>query len=1125
MKRTTVRMLLLLFLCAFTAIAFAQQKKTVTGTVKDEKGNGLAGATVALKGTKMTSATDAQGNFLLNTTLDKVTLVFSSIGFKTQEIQVEGKREILVVLESDSKSLNEVVVTGFGQKKQTRKLAYSVSEIKGDEILRANSANVLNALQGKVAGVMINQGASGPQSSSRIRIRGNATLNSNSQPLVVVDGVLIEPGTTGADSWGDNADFGNVMKNLNSDDYESVTVLKGAAASALYGSKAIGGVMLITTKKGKARQGLGLNFSHSESYDKAYKLMDFQNEYGGGISPTFQKDANGVDIVDATNSSYYTGGYSFGPKFDGHTVKEIDGRMIKWEANDPLDYYQTGKFINTNVAVEGGNERTTFRFSYSNLYNSSVLPTNDMKRNSFTLRATHKISNSVSIDASVNYTNTKSANPGRQGSRNSPLFAFSYYMPRHVDIGYYANNYINTEKGGSINNTDRNTKDPYGLGALFFTLNEDNRKKTENNLIANVDMNVKLNSWLDVLVRANTLYSTDFFERKNRGTGINFSGGDYQASQTNSQNFRVQALLNGNKQLTEDLSTSFSMGGETFRILGGQYNNAYTDGGLKIPDLYAINNSINPARTEAYQIPGKRTDAVYLYGDLTWKDMLILNFSGRNDWSSTLTYKDGHGDYSYFYPSVGLAWVFSELPAMKNYSWLSFGKLRGALSWTGGDARPQYTNEAGYYSLNGSFNNAGNGNQSVYGFNDAVLRNNNLKNLLAREIEFGADVRFLNNRLGLDVAWYKKNTSNEIINLSTPVESGVTSRAINAGNFENQGIEVLFTAVPVKTKNFTWNSLINFTKNKSKIIDLAPGVTSMDLELAFGNDVIAKAIVGGEYGTVETGFAFASFQKKDGDGKPVNHANNGKRVLGFTGYGTTGGYYTYMRQQDYDGTKKTLGTIMEKFLMSTTQQFNYKNFNLSFQLDAKVGGLMASATHQYGSANGSLKNSLFGRDAASGGVTYTDNNGVSHDDGIIPDGVLADGLTALNGSGQAVDLGGMTYDDAVKQGLLKPIPAYAYYENLTQWSSGIREYSVFENSWVAVREVSVGYNIPSNMLKKAKINNLRVAVTGRNLGYLYKTAKDGINPEGIYSNRAAAFAEYGGWPYVRSLGFNVNASF
>ncbi len=1125
MKRTTVRMLLLLFLSVFSAYAFAQEKRTVTGTVQDEQGAPISGATFVVKGTRAGGATDGQGGFLISLTSDG-TLVFSAVGYLSKEVPTAGKNEIIVVLQKDEKSLDEVVVTGFGVKKQTRKLAYAVTEIKGDEIVRANNANVVNALQGKVAGVMINQGASGPQSSSRIRIRGNSSFSTNNtQPLVVLDGILIEPGTTGNDSWGENPDFGNIMKNLNPDDYESVTVLKGAAASALYGSKAQNGVLLITTKKGTAKKGLGLSFSHTESFDKAYRLVDLQNQYGGGINPTFETDADGNRIIDIANAAYFSGGYSFGPKFDGQMVKEADGRMIKYQANDPLDYFQTGKFINSNVAVEGGNEKTTFRLSYSNLFNNSIMPNNDLKRNSFTLRATHKVSNAVSIDASVNYTNTKSKNPVRQGSRNNPLFAFTYYMPRHVDIGYYAKNYVNQTAGGYLGSQNANLNDPYRLGSLFFGLYEDNRERTENNILANIDVNVKLNSWLSALVRTNTNYYTDFYERKALGSGVGFAGGTYQISQNNWQTFRIQALLNGQKDLSDDFSTSFSVGGETFRNIGGMYNNSFTAGGLKIPGLFAINNSINPAQTEAYPAAGRRTDAVYAYGDLTWRDQLILNFSARNDWSSTLTYRDGSGDHSYFYPSVGLAWVFSEMESVKNFSALSFGKLRGAISWTGLDADPQYTNRTGYYGLLGTFNNASNGNQSVYGFDGNTLGNMNLKNQLTREIEFGADLRFFNNRLGLDVAWYRKNTYNQIFNLAAPSESGISSRAVNGGEVQNQGIEVLLTATPVKTKNLTWNSTFTFTRNRNKIISIGPGVTSLDLELAFGADVVAKAVAGGDYGTVETGFAYATYQAKDGNGNPVAHSANGQRVIGSPSFGSTGGYYTYMRLQDYNGTRKVLGSIMEKFLASTVQTVNYKNFVFNVQLDAKIGGLMASATHQYGSANGSFKNSLFGRDQESGGVAYTDGNGVTRYDGIIPDGVLNDGITATNSNGQVVDLGGMTYAEAVNQGLLQPIPAYAYYENLSQWASGIREYSVFENSWVAVREVSLGYNLPKTLISKVKMTNLRVGITGRNLGYLYTTTKGGVNPESIYSNRAAAFAEYGGYPWVRSLGFNINATF
>jgi len=1115
------RLVLVLFMMlSFTGLAVAQEGRTVTGIVREANGQPLPGATVTERGTTNTVLTDANGNFTIRVP-STATLVVSFVGYTQKEISAASTALAVELESSGSQLMSEVIVTGFGVRRQTRKLSYSVSEVKGADLTRASNANVVNALQGKVAGVMINQGASGPQSSSRIRIRGNTSLTSNNtQPLVVLDGVLIEPGTTGNDSWGENPDFGNIMKNLNPDDFESVSVLKGAAASALYGSKAQNGVILITTKKGRPAKGLGVSFSHSQMYDKAYKLYDLQNQYGGGIHPTFE-EVGGVKIVDPI-ASIYQGGYSFGPAFDGSSVRDVDGRMITWSAKDPLDFFEVGHFINTNVAVEGGNENSTFRFSFSNLDNPSVLPNNSLKRNSFTIRATQKIAKIINLDASVTYSNTKSLNPARNGSRNNPLFAFSYYIPRHVDLDYYTKNYIDPE-GGYRGNANPQVNDPYALSSWAFGVFEDNRQQRENNIIANVDLTTNITPWLSALVRANTNVYNSKYERKQLGSGANFSGGNYTITQTAYVTSRIQGLLNFDKSFG-DFDVTASAGGETYRNLGTDYTRSETSGGLRVPRLFTIANSVNAAVTDGYTGAGRRTDALYLYGDITWKNMLTLNFSGRNDWSSTLTYRNGSGDHTYFYPSAGLAWVFTELPAFSQSNVLSFGKLRTSFSYTGYDAQPQITNSTGFYGLVGNFNGPGGVVRPIYTFNSGTMGNPELKNELTREFEIGADLRFFDNRVGIDVAFYRKNTFNQIMTLPVPAETGATSRILQAGNVQNQGIELLLTGTPVKTRDFTWNSTFNFTRNRNKIKELYPGVTSIDLELAFGADVVAKAIEGEEYGVVETGYGFALYQAKDNEGNPISHPNNGKYVIGSAPNGATAGAYTFMRSQDYDGSRKILGSIMEKFLLNTTQEFYYKGFNLNIQEDSKFGGLLASATHQYGSANGSMMNSMFGRNAENGGVEYTDGNGIKRNDGIIPDGVLNDGIT-VNVGGQPVDLGGMTYQEAVAKQYLQPIPAYVYYENLSQWSSGIREYSIFENSWVALREVSLGYNLPASIIRKIKLNSLRISITGRNLGYLYKTAKDGINPEGIYSNRAAAFAEYGGWPYVRSLGFNINTTF
>lgn len=1112
------------FLFGMVIAAFAQQ--TITGTVSDATGP-LPGVSVVIKGTTRGMQTNANGNFSISASQGEI-LVFSILGYLPKEVTVENSHTINVRLDTDDNQLGEVVVTGFGTRQNTRRLSYAITEVKGEELVRANNANIVNALQGKVAGVMINQGASGPQSSSRIRIRGNSSLSMNTQPLLVIDNVLIEPGTTGGSVWGDAADFGNIMKNLNPDDYESITVLKGSAASALYGSKAQNGVLLITTKKGRSDRGLGVTFNHTESFETAYRYpISLQNEFGGGISTTFERDADGIEIV--SNPAFpNSGGYSFGPRFDGRLVKDLgEGRMIPWVANNPLDVYQTGIFRNTNVAVEGGNENSTLRASYSRLDNRSVLPNNSIDRNNFALRATQNVSKRVSLDLSVNYSMTDTQNPGRTGGRNNLAYAFSYLMPRHVDLPYYQENYTNPVFGGQRSSRDADLYDPYRLGSVFFSLYEDNQTLRENNLLANMDVKVDIAPWLNALVRTNTSYLTSKFDRQFIGNGVGFTGGNYQVRQENNSSYRVQGLLNASHQFDSDWYGTLSLGGETFRNVPGLFNNSQTDGGLRVPGLFTIANSINPAVTQAYPTAGKRTDALYAFGDITWREMLTLNFTARNDWSSTLIDRNGVGDFTYFYPSVGLSWSFTELPAFRNMnSALSFGKLRASYAYTGLEMTPQMLNSRGFYRIqDGTFNNANNSSQSIFTFSDNVLRAAGLQSQLSKELEFGLDLRFFGGRLGLDAAWYKKNTTNQVLTIPMPRESGVTELLTNAGNIQNSGIELLLTANPVRTNSFNWNSTINFTLNRNKVIELAPGVSSYQLETAFGADVEAIAFPGSTYGLVRTGFAYATYQKKDGNGNPIDHPSNGQRVIGSPPNNTVDNQLTYIRTQDYEaGSTKDLGNIMERFLASTVQEFTYKNFNLSFQLDAKVGGLLASTTHQYGSANGSVTNSLFGRTAEFGGIRYENANGEIREDGIIPSGVLADGITVVR-NGQTIDLGGMTYAEAVEQDYLNPIPAFAYYNNLTNWATGIRQESVFDNSWVAVREVSVGYNLPSKWSDNIKMKNLRFMVTGRNLGYLWMTAKDGVNPEGIFSNRSGSFLESGAFPFTRSIGFSLNGSF
>ncbi len=1100
------RVLTLLIVLASSTMGIAQTK-AVTGTVQDEAGNGLPGVSFLVKGTNNGGATDASGNFRVNIASNDAVLVFSSIGFLGKEVPVGNASTLTVTLEEDTKLLNEVVVTGFGMTQETRKLAYSATTIEGTDITRTNNANMVNALQGKVAGVMINQGTGGPMSSSRIRIRGNASLSGNTQPLFVIDGVLIRPGTSGADSWGAGQDFGNIMKNINPDNIESMTVLKGSAASALYGSEALNGVVVIQTKKGRTNVGLGVTYNLTTSFENAYRFLDLQNQYGAGLGP-FPIGADGVREVERANNNWV---YNYGPKFDGQPVRDLDGRMIPWQANDPLSFFQTGKYINHNVAIEGGNDRGSFRASYSGLNNTTIMPAGtEMKRNNFNIRGTQKIGKIFNLDVSADYTDNDMVNPIRQGGNFNPVFRFVYSRPRSLDINYWANNYEDPVAGGRR----QGANDPYFITDFMWNTFEDVQLRNEKVFRTNVDLKGTLTPWLSFLLRGNIQTQLNTGSGRQPGPNAGYSGGYYSEFTENENQSRIQGLLMANHQFGDNFNVSFNIGGESNRINGGRRFSASTNGGLRVPRVYSLANSQNTLNYGNSLGASRRIDALYAYGDVTYRDALTLNFSVRNDWSSTLTYADGSGDYSYAYPAVGLAWIFTE--SLNNTpTWLSFGKLRASYGFTGGDTDAYSTNRAGNYSPQGQYTLPDGSQINVSGFSDNTLPNYNLKNRLAREWELGTDIRFFSGRLGLDFTVYNKLTRNEILSLPIASESGLNRKLVNAGEIQNKGIELMINATPIRSGKFEWNTNINFTRNRNKILDLVEGTDTYELALGFGADIRSIAKVGEQYGTLVTPYGFATYQSDD-----PNNPSNGQRVIGAAS-GTTGGYPSYLRSGAYGQGNKVLGTMMENFLLSNMNNFRYGNFSATLQLDGKFGGLMGSGTHQYGSSNGSFANSLFGRDAETGGIQFTDAQGNVRNDGIIPEGVLADGYEVKVGE-NLIDLGGMPYSEAVEKGYLTPIPAYAYYENLTQWSSGIREYSVFENSWVSLREVSVGYSIPATALEKIKVQSLRVSLVGRNLIYLYRTAKDGINPEGLYSNRPGEFMEYGGLPFTRNLGVSVN---
>ncbi|ARS41011.1 hypothetical protein CA265_15660 [Sphingobacteriaceae bacterium GW460-11-11-14-LB5] len=1100
MKKIYLTSLSILLLCMATISAFAQ--KTVSGTVTDNQGLPLAGVSVFLKGTTKGTSTSTEGKYTLSVPSNS-TIVFKYLGYLNKEVSVGDNNTINVTLLDDAKALGEVVVTGLGEERNTRNLGYAMNNIKGDQIRAANTINPIAALQGLVPGMMVQPGTGGPQSSPKFQIRGASSLyGSENTPLIVVDGVILSDDAMSPARAGDQ-DFGNVLKSINSDDIESISVLKGGSVTALYGSRAINGVLLITTKKGFAQKGLGISFSHDETFDNAYALPDMQQEYGSGFTPRdFIKGANGMNQI---NSASY--GFSFGPKLDGSTILDIDGRQISNSIlNNPLSLYETGRYVNSNISMQGGNEKTTFRFSYANNFTKGISPYNKLNRHTFNFRGTQRLGDAVVIDATASYSNVRGFNPQRISGDNSLIYGLTWGYPTNFDLDYWKDNYIDPVNGG------RSTVDPFTTNQLFFRLNKFSQIQNENNFRGTINAKTNFTKWLQLETSASLNWYNTNKEDRELGQDPGFKGGYYGSGIRNVIDSRYRAGLNLNHKVN-DFDLFLQLGSEVVRSQskGANYG---TSGGLKVPAQYRLSNSINTPTVGEGTPNISQVFASYAQGSIGYKNWLTLNLYARKEWNSTLVYSNGTGNYNYFYPGADLAWIFTD--ALKMPSVFSYGKLRASYVVTGGGT-VVYRSNTGYYLKGSNYQavNSNTANIEQYGFDSQTLGNPDLKPLRAFSKEIGIELKMFKNRLGLDFTAYRKNTKNQIINLSVPSESGVQNRLINSGDVQDQGIEFILSGTPIKTQSFSWDAFFNYTRNRNKIISLAPGVTTVQLEGGDGIRTIAK--VGGEYSTLVAAYGYAKYQARDANGNPIDNPNNGKRVI--SPAGTGGAFYT--RASNYANgleSESTIGSTLPKFYGSIRNVFTYKSLSLSALIDAKFGGYVFSDTYFYGSQTGNLKNTLFGRTVENGGTAYTEAG--NQEIGVVLDGVFADG-TIING----VNVGGMSHQQAIDKGLRIPTITWRYYNNSNGWGNGIRERGAFKSSWVAVRDITLSYDLPKAFVSKIKMNGVKVYASARNIGFLYNNAPDNLNVNDFTSTGAGGAFLGGGTPYVRTFGLGINGSF
>jgi TonB-linked SusC/RagA family outer membrane protein len=1030
-------MLIVLFVLGISTIL--AQTRVITGTVSSaEPGEGpIPGVTVQVKGTTIGAATDANGKYSITVPTSATTLIFSYIGMKSQEVQIAGRSVIDGVMESDIMGLDEVVVTALGISREKKALGYSVQDVTGEEITKAKETNIINSLQGRVSGAQITATSGAVGASSRIVIRGVSSLSGNNQPLFVVDGIPISNADFG-DTGTDGTNKGSGAADINPDDIETITVLKGANASALYGSRASAGVIVITTKKGRRGQNLSVDINNTTTFESPLRLPDFQDKYGQGNGGAFSfVDGAGGGINDGVDESW-------GPQLDiGLMIPQfssIDANGVAQPApwishpDNVKDFFDLGHTISTNVSMTGGSDKSSFRLSFTNLDQKGMVPNTEYKKNTMSFNASSNPVDKLTFAASGSYVNAKSDNqPGYGYNANNVMQQFTW-TGRQVDYSVLKAKQRNAD--GSIFNWNRNYhNNPYMT--LYENLNTLNRDR----FIGNATVTYQFTPWLSAYARTGgDIYSNSTSERKFVGD-MDYRKGNYYEDVRSFREINSDFLFTATKSLGADFDVSFNAG--AIRMDRRYQRNTGEAPELAIPGVYNVANSAVTPRVSNY-ISYKRINSVLAFGQFGYKNALFLDYSLRNDWSSTLPKEHN----SYFYPSVSLSAVMTDLMNIKS-DFFTFGKLRASWAQVGSDTDP--------YQLEPTVAFGDGWNAGTKLLNLAVpntLPNAELKPQMNKSLEFGADLRFFMDRIRLDLTYYNQQSINQIVSIAVSGSSGYLNKMVNAGQINNSGIELLLSITPVKTSNLTWDVTFNFAKNKNEVVELAEGIEQFLLGGYWSLQVLA--VPNQAYGVLY-GYDF----ERDPNGNVI--------------------FYDGLPSQ---GDLKALGNVTPDWIGGMMNEFSWKGLNASFLIDMKKGGDVYSMTTTWGRYAGALEETLIGREG-----------------GIVGDGVMPDGD------------GGYVKNTVV---------ADCEYFNKSSYVSDIAYSSVFDASFVKLREIRLGYTFSN--LGNLPVKEVSVSAVGRNLAIL-STKVPHIDPETAFSSGNVQGLEYGQLPSARSIGFSVGLKF
>ena len=924
MKKLFLLIVLFVFISGYALLA---QTIVITGTVTSSvQGEGaIPGVTVTVKGTTVGAITDINGKFTVTVPQNATTLVFSYIGMKRQEVVIGGRNVIDIVLEPDLLGLDEVVVTALGIAKEKKALGYSVQDVKGDEITKAKETNVINSLQGRVSGAQITASSGAVGASSRIVIRGVSSLSGNNQPLFVVDGIPIDNANFGA-TGNDGANRGNGAADINPDDIETLTVLKGANASALYGSRASAGVIVVTTKKGKKGEKLSIALSNTTTFETPLRLPDFQNGYGQGNGGQFKYvNGAGLGINDGVDESW-------GPKLDAGLLipqfsSPVDENGVReatpWisHPNNVKGVFETGTTTSTNVSLTGGSEKSNFRLSFTDLAQTGMVPNTDYKKKTLSFAATSNPIDKLIFSASGNYVNALSDNQPGYGYAAGNIMQQFAWTGRQVDYTLLRDKQRNED--GSIYNWNHNYhNNPY------MTLNEDLNKLRRDRFFGNAMVKYEFTSWLSAYIRSGGDVYSNFTSTQKFVGDMDYPTGYYGETVNLFREINSDFLVTFDKNIARDLNFSFNFGGNRMDRITQQNTGVAPE--LAVAGVYNVANSaVTPTTSNRYT--SKRINSLLAFGQLAYKNELFLEYSVRNDWSSALP-KDNN---SYMYPAVSVSGVITDIFKIDSKV-LSFAKARASWAQVGSDTDP--------YSLEPTVSFGAGWNAGTKLLNLGVpdlLPNSGLKPQKNESIEFGGDFRFFLDRVRLDVTYYNQKSINQIVNIPISASSGYTSKTINAGRIDNKGIEVLLALTPIKTKDFRWDVTFNYAKNQNKVVSLAEGIEQFTLGSYWSLQVLA--VPGGAYGVL-WGYDF----ERDPDGNVI-----------------------FVDGLPSQGSLKALGNSTPDWLGGMLNEFSYKGFNASILIDTKQGGDMYSMTTTWGRYAGALKETLIGRE-----------------DGIVGEGVM-----------------------------------------------------------------------------------------------------------------------------------------